>query len=136
ADQSDQTYLAVYVERRQAHEGEQQRPGNSQRHRTCEDDERIAKALELRRQDQVNEDCRQQKSAEELAALNSELARFASIVDREALGESRLSRVFKYSKRLIQRHPGWDHALNADGVKLLKFLQFARLSRGAHRRER
>ena len=46
-----------------------------------EDDERIAEALELRREHQVDQDRRQQERAEEAAALRAQLARLAGVVD-------------------------------------------------------
>ena len=61
ADERDQADLAVDVERRQPEEREEQRAGHRQRHRAGEDDERIAEALELRREHQVDQDRRQQE---------------------------------------------------------------------------
>ena len=84
-DQRNQPDLTVNIERRQLQEGEQQRAGNGQRYRPGEDDERIAEALELGRQDQVNQDRREQEHAEEPAALRPKLARLAGVVDGETL---------------------------------------------------
>ena len=84
-DERDQPDLAVDVQRRQAEEREQQRARQRQRHRAGEDDERIAEALELRREHEVDQHRRQQERAEELAALGAQLARLARVVDREAL---------------------------------------------------
>ena len=51
-DERDQADLAVDVERRRAEEREQQRARDRQRCRAGKDDERVAEALELRRQPQ------------------------------------------------------------------------------------
>ena len=83
ADERDQPDLAVDVERGEAEEREQQRARQRQRHRAGEDDERVAEALELRREHQVDQDRREQERAEELAALGAELARLAGVVDGE-----------------------------------------------------
>ena len=55
----------------------------------------IAEALELRRQHQVDQDRREQERAEELAALDSQLARLTRVVDREALRQDRLGFVLE-----------------------------------------
>ena len=96
AHQRDQSHLTVDVERRQAQEREQQRARDGQRHRSRENDERIAEALELRRQHQVDQDCRQQERSEKLAAFDPELARLAGVVDGEALRQDRLGLVFEH----------------------------------------
>ena len=90
-DERDQADLAVDVQRREAQEREQQRARQRQRHRAREDDERIAEALELRREHQVDQDRRQQERAEELAALGAQLARLAGVVDGEALRQDLLA---------------------------------------------
>ena len=56
-------------------------PDMRQRHRARQDDERIAEALELRREHQINQDRRQQEGAEKAAALRAKLARLAGVVD-------------------------------------------------------
>ena len=85
ADQRDQADLAVDVERREAEEREQQRAGRARAAPSRQDDERIAEALELRGQHEVDQDRREQERAEELAALGAQLPRLAGVVDREAL---------------------------------------------------
>ena len=89
ADERDQADLAVDVERREAEEREEQRARERQRHRAREDDERVAEALELGREHEVDQDRRQQEREEELAALGPQLPRLAGVVDREALGQDR-----------------------------------------------
>ena len=74
ADQRDQSDLAVDVERRQSEEREQQRARDRQRHRAREDDERIAEALELRREHQVDQDRRQQERCRGTCRLPSAAA--------------------------------------------------------------
>ena len=88
-DQRDQADLAVDVQRRQAEEREQQRARHGERHRSGEDDERIAEALELRGEHQVDQNRRQQERSEELAALGAQLPRLPRVVDREALRQDR-----------------------------------------------
>ena len=61
ADQRDEPDLAVDVERGEAEEREQQRARERERHRAGQDDERIAEALELRREHQVDQDRREQE---------------------------------------------------------------------------
>src|SRR5207244_11587305 len=68
-DQGDQSHLAVDVKRRKSQKRERQRPGNGQRHRAGKDDEPIAEALKLCRQDQINQNSLEQESAKDLAAL-------------------------------------------------------------------
>ena len=135
-DQRDQPDLAVDIERRQPEEREHQGAGHGQRHRARQDDERIAEALELRREHQVDQDRRQQEGAEELAAFRPELARLAGIVDREALRQDRSRFVFEKPQRLIERHRRRNHALDADRVELLKLLELPRLGGGLQVRER
>ena len=97
--------LAVDVQRREAEEREEQRAGQRQRHRAGEDDERIAEALELRRQHEVDQDRRQQERAEELAALGAQLPRLAGVVDGEALRQDLLRLVLEEAQRLVERAP-------------------------------
>ena len=78
-------------------EREQQRARHRQRHRARQDDERIAEALELRREHEVDQDRREQEGAEELAAFGAELPRLAGVVDREALRQDLLGLVSRGS---------------------------------------
>ena len=127
ADERDQPHLAVDVQRRQPEEREEQRARDRERHRTRQDDEGIAEALELRRQDQIDQDRRQQKRRQELAALGAQLARLARVVDREALRQDRPGLRFQEGQRLIERHRRGNDTLDAHGVELLEFLQLPRL---------
>ena len=54
--QRDQSDLAVDVQRRESQEREHQRAGDGQRNRSGQNDERIAEALELRREHQIDQD--------------------------------------------------------------------------------
>ena len=94
-DQRDQSYLAVDVVSGQSEEREGQRAGNGQRHRARKNNERIAEAFKLRREHQIDQHSREQKSAEELAALNPELTRFTRIVPGKSLRQGRLGRVLQ-----------------------------------------
>ena len=87
--QRNQSDLAVDVQRRETQEREQQRAGNRQRNGTCQDNERIAEAFELRREHEINQNRRQQESAEKAATL-SELPRFTRVIDGEALWQNLL----------------------------------------------
>ena len=55
ADESDQSHLAVDIQRRETQERKHQRARDGQRNRAGENDEGIAEALELRRQHQIDE---------------------------------------------------------------------------------
>src|SRR6185369_1192515 len=102
AYQRDEPDLAVDVERGEAEEREQQRPGNSQRRRAREDHERIAEALELRGEQEEDEDRRQPEDREELAALGAELARLAGVVHGEARRQHLLRFPLEEAQRLIE----------------------------------
>ena len=136
SDQRDQSDLAVDVERRQSKEREEQRPGNCQRHRARQDDEGIAEALELGREDQINQDRRQQEGAEKTAALGPELARLAGVIDREPLRQDGSGFVFEEAQRPVERNRRWDYTLNAHRIELLEFLQLPGLGGGPQARER
>src|SRR6185436_17091937 len=82
-DERDQAHLTVDVDRRQAEEREEQRAGESEWNGARENDERIAEALELRGQHEVNQDRRQQEDAEEALAFGAQLARLTRVIDRE-----------------------------------------------------
>jgi hypothetical protein len=73
ADERDQADLAVDVQRRESEEREEQRAGDRQRNRSGEDDEGIAEALELRREDEVDQDRGKQEGPEELPSLRAKL---------------------------------------------------------------
>jgi hypothetical protein len=103
--QGDQANLAVDIQRCQAQEGKQQRPGNGQRYGTRENDERIAEALKLRRQHEIDQNSRQQEGGQKLAALNPHLARFSRVIDRETPGQDALGLVFQQTQRPVQWNP-------------------------------
>src|SRR6266403_426409 len=58
-NERDQPNLAINVERRGPQEREHERARKRQRHRSSQNDERIAEALELRGQDQIDENARE-----------------------------------------------------------------------------
>ena len=139
ADQGDQPDLAVDVQRRQAEKRERQGSRDGQRHRACQDDERIAKALELCREDQIDQDRGQKERAQETAPFRAELTRLAGVIDREPSRQQGTGFVLEEPQRAIQRHVRGNHALHSDRVELLELLQLARLggrAQGGERRER
>ena len=71
SDQRDEPDLTVDVERGDSHEGEEQRPAQRQRRRAGQDHERIAEALELRREHEVDEDRREQEDRQESTAFGA-----------------------------------------------------------------
>src|SRR6266550_4513281 len=135
ADESDQTYLAVYVERRQPQERKHQCTRDGQRHRAHQNDEWIAEAFELRGEDEVDQYRRQQERAEELAALHPKLARLARVVHSEALRQDSLGLVLQETQRFVERHIWRNHSLDGHSVELLEFFQLARLGCGLQRCE-
>ena len=64
---------------------ENQRAEKRERHGAEQDDERIAEAVELRREHEENQDNSEQKRREEFAAFDAQLPRFAGIIDRVSL---------------------------------------------------
>src|SRR5207247_10074770 len=128
-EQGDQSHLAINVERRKSEKRERQSRGKGQRHGARENDEGIAEALKLRRQDQIDQNSREQKCPEKFAALNPELARLAGVVHSEALGQGCLGLVFQVCQRLIKWHRRRNHALNTHSIELLELVQRARLGR-------
>ena len=89
ADQAHQRHqpdLGVDVQRRAAEmpsADEDQRAGDRHRHRD-QDDQRIAEALEQRRQRQEDDDQREAEGADEAAGLLHVLPRRAAVVDRSS----------------------------------------------------
>ena len=92
SDQRHESDLRIDVERRRPvigekcaerhlQEREEQRAEHRQRHRAEKNDERIAEAVELRGQDQKDQDNRERKDGAELAAFNAQLTRFAGVID-------------------------------------------------------
>ena len=75
ADKGDQPDLTVDVDRWQTEEREEKQTGKRERHRAGENDERIAEALEPRREHEINQNCREQEHAEELAAFSAQMER-------------------------------------------------------------
>src|SRR5205823_4621378 len=102
--------LAVDVERCEPEEREEERAGDRERHGAGEHDERIAEALELRRQDEIDQDRREEERPEELAALHAKLARLARIVDGETGRQARFRLALEERERLVERDAGRDDA--------------------------
>ena len=95
ADERDEPDLRVNVHRRRPavgeeghvrarhfQEGENERAEHGQRDGAEEDDERIAEAVELRREDEKDEDEGEAEGGQEFVAFDAELARFAGVIDR------------------------------------------------------
>ena len=91
-DQRHQTDLRVDVERRRPAIGEElperhfqkhedTRAEHRERHRAEQNDERIAEAVELRRQDEKDQHERKQKHAQKFAAFGPQLTRLAGVID-------------------------------------------------------
>src|SRR5262249_14118467 len=57
------------------------------------------------------------------------LPRLAGVVDRRALRQDLAGLRLEEVERLVKRHRRRDHALNANGIELLKLLQIARFRR-------
>src|SRR5271168_3515174 len=132
-DESDQADLTVNVERREAEERKHQRARNGQRNRAGKNDERIAEALELRGEHQVDQDRRQQERTQKLAAFHSELTRFTGVIYGESLGQNLLGLILEKCQCLVEGHIRGDYALNSYRIQLLKFIQRARFRCGLQR---
>src|SRR3989454_3573676 len=134
-DQGDETDLAVDVQRRQAEEREEQGPGQGERHGAGQDDERIPEALELGREDQVDQDGREDEDAEELAALRAELPRLPRVIDAVSRRKEALGLLLEETERLIERHVRRYSALDAHSIELLEPLELTGLGARPERRE-
>src|SRR5215469_8836704 len=128
-DERNQSHLAVDVKRRQAEERKRERPGDGQRHRTGENDKRIAETLKLRCQYQVNQNSREQERAQKFAALDAKLPGLTGIVNGEALGQDLTGLILEERQRLVERHGRRNYALNPHRIELLKFIQRPGLGR-------
>ena len=101
ADQRDQTDLRVDVDRGQVQEREHQRAGDRQRHRAEQHDQRIAEALELRGEHQVDEDEREAERRRERRAFLADLARLAGVVERHVRAARLGRRVFEHAQPFV-----------------------------------
>ena len=86
---------------RHSQEGENERAEHGQRDGAKENDERIAETVELRREDEKDEDEGESERGQELVALDAQLARLAGVIDRVALGQNPGGFVFQHLERLI-----------------------------------
>src|SRR5205823_7829386 len=132
----DEPELAVDVERGGAQEHEQGRAREGEGRRAGEDDERVAEALELGREHEEDEDAGEQEHTEEAATLGAELPRLARVIDRVARRQRAPGLRLEVAERLVERHAGRDHALEAHGIELLEALELARLRGRLERGER
>ena len=73
SDQRNQPDLGIDVDRGQVQEAEYQRAGNRERNRADQDDQRVSKALELRRKHQIDEHDREPERDNERRSLVTDL---------------------------------------------------------------
>src|SRR5204863_798607 len=108
------------------------------RHGSHENDERIAEALELRREHEINKDARQRKGSEKRGSLGAKLTRLPRVVDREALagGQNPCGLVLERAKRGVQRDRWRNHSLDPHRIQLLEAFELPRLRRRLERGER
>src|SRR5262249_58093267 len=112
-----------------AEEREDQRAGQRQRNGARQDDERIPEALELRRQNEVDQDAREEEGPEELAPLLLRLPRLAGIVDEETLRKDRPGLLLEVVESRHERHARRDDALDVHRAQLLEPPELPRLGR-------
>ena len=105
-------------------EGEDQRAEHGQRHRSGQNDEGVAEAVELGGQHQEDQDHGQAEGGQEFVALGAQLARLAGVIDHIALGQDLGGLVLQEAQRLVQGPDG--DAADRDGVELLEAVQRAR----------
>ena len=116
ADEGHQSHLGIYIERgrpaacpegdvRVGHlqKGEDERAEHRQRHRTGENDERIAETVELCRKHKEDEDHGKPECREKLIPLGTELARLTRVIQHVAFGQDFGGFVFQKAQRLVKR---------------------------------
>ena len=99
-----------------------------------QDDERIAEAIKLRREDEEDEDEREQHRGQELVAFGAQLPRFAGVIDLVTFRQNLVRFVLEKFQGLVERPNG--HALDLDRVELLQPVQRARHGRVLDRGDR
>ncbi len=104
--------------------GEGQCTEHGQRHRAGKDDEGIAEAVELNRQDQKDQNDGQREGRKELVALDPELARLTGVVDNIALGQNSGGFIIEKTQGLIERPEA--HAGDFNCIELLESVQRTR----------
>src|SRR5207253_2560385 len=82
--QGDQPHLRVDVDGGEVQEAEHQRPGDRERHRAHQHDERVAEAPELRREHKVDEDHGETEGHRERRPLEPDLPRLSGVVHAHA----------------------------------------------------
>src|SRR5438034_10251 len=82
--QRDQPDLGVDVDGGEIEVAEHQRPGNRERHRAHQHDQRVPEAPELRREHQIDQDHGESEGHGERRAFESDLPRFAGVVQPDA----------------------------------------------------
>src|SRR5207244_13434707 len=123
-----QTDLRVDVERRSPtvgkelperhfQEHEEARAEHGERDRSQQNNERIAEAVELRRQDEKDQHQRKQKHAQKLAAFGLQLARLARVIEHVTFWQNLVCLILQKLQSSIERN-GRNPA-DGDRVELL-----------------
>ena len=121
ADQRDQPDLAVDVERAEADVERQDGAEDRQRHRH-QDDERVAEALELGGEHQVDHEDRQREGDGDGVALLHLEARLVGVVDEEALGQRLLQDALDLGEAVAGGDAGQRQRRDGGGVELVELL--------------
>ena len=133
--QRDEADLRVDVDRREVEEAEAQRPGDGQRHRAEQHDQRIAEALELCRQHQIDEHHREPQRDGERPAFVADLSRFTAVIEGDAGAARRDRRLLEHAQALFLGDAGIDPAVNPHRIALLEAVQHAWRGAGLDARE-
>src|SRR5438876_557705 len=139
--QRDQPDLGVDVDGGEIEVAEHQRPGNRERHRAYQHDQRVPEAPELRREHQIDQDHGESEGHGERRAFESDLPRFAGVVEPDAGARHRLSGVLQHAQSFLFGDAGLHASEDPHRVALLKSIQRARrgarldVREGRHRHE-
>src|SRR5690606_21742031 len=116
----DESDLREDVDGGEVREGEDQRAEEGEGDGAEEYDERIAKALELRREEEIDGEDGDREDAGEGLALAPDLARLAGVVDRVVRRQDPLGRLLEDAQARLLRRPGHEPAEHAKRVALLE----------------
>ena len=147
ADERHESHLGIDVQRcgpavgpeghvlaRHFQEAKDQGAENRERHGPGENDQRIAEAVELRREHEKDQHDRQAERGQELVPFNLELPRLAGVINLVALRQNFLRLAIHEVEHLAERTRR--HAAQFDGVELLEAVQRTRPSLFLQRGER
>ena len=109
---------------RHLEKAEDQRAEDGERHRAKQNDQRIAEAVELRREHEKDQHQRQRERRQEFIALGAQLAGFTGVLQLVAFRQDLGGFGFQIPQRLIERADG--HAADFHGVELLEAVERAR----------